>query len=239
MVRVRKSRKKLLKGPDEFISMTGQILEFVKSQTKWVMTGIGVLAVIIFLVILWRGHLQKRDAEASDVYYQAYQQFRKAENGLLAESETREGFDSALKRFKRVVSEFSGSSYALISLLYQGHCLYQLERYDEAIEAYRKFLLKGSMEKPLIPYVIQGIGYAYRAKREYEESNKYFNKILEKEEGEGIRQSVLIEIGRNHEMLNENKKALEIYKKVIKENPDDLSLALIKEKVQRLEGKGS
>jgi tetratricopeptide (TPR) repeat protein len=114
-----------------------------------------------------------------------------------------------------------------------------LERYDEAIEAYSKFLLKGSMEKSLIPYVIQGIGYAYRAKREYEESNKYFNKILEKEEGESIRQSVLIEIGRNHEMLNENKKALEIYKKVIKENPDDLSLALIKEKVQRLEGKGS
>lgn len=239
MVRVRKSRKKLLKGPDEFISTTGQILEFVKSQKKWVMTGIGVLAVIIFLVILWRGHLQKRDAEASDLYYQAYQQFRKAEDGLLAESETREGFDSALKRFKRVVSKFSGSSYALISLLYQGHSLYQLERYDEAIEAYSKFLLKGSMEKPLIPYVIQGIGYAYRAKREYEESNKYFNKILEKEEGEGIRQSVLIEIGRNHEMLNENKKALEIYKKVIKENPDDLSLALIKEKVQRLEGKGS
>lgn len=221
------------------MSMTGQILRFVKSQKKWVMTGIVVLVVIISLVILWRGQLQKREAEASDFYYQAYQQFRKAEDGLLAESETREGFNSALKRFERVVSEFSGSNYALLSLLYQGHCLYQLERYDEAIEAYKEFLLKGSTEKTLIPYVIQGIAYAYRAKREYEESNKYFNKILDKEEGEGIRLPVLIEIGRNHEMLNENKKALEIYKKVIQENPDDFSLALIKEKVQRLEGEGS
>ncbi len=239
MARVRKSRKKLLKGPDEFISTTGQIMDFVKTHQKWALTAVGALVVIIVLAVLWRGHLKKRDAEASDLYYQASQQFRKAEEGLLAESETKEGFESALKRFESVITDFKGTHYALISLLYQGHSLYQLKRYDEAIEAYKKFLSKGSKEKPLIPFVIQSIAYSYRSKKEYEESNRYFNSILDREEGEGIRQSVLIEIGRNHEMLNENAKALQIYKEVLKENPDDLSLTLIVEKVQRLQRTGS
>ncbi len=239
MVRVRKSRKKLLKEPDEFISTTGRILNFVRSHQKWVAVGISALAVLIFLGILLKGHLEKREAEALDLYYQAYQQFRKAEDGLLAESETREGFESALKRFERVVSAFKGTKYALISQLYLGHCLYQLERYDEAIEAYEKFLLKGSKEKSLIPFVIQSIAYAYRAKGNYEESNRNFKKILDKKEGEVIRLSVLIEIGRNHEMLNEIEKAIEVYKNVIEEYPNDFSLFLIKEKVQQMKRKGS
>jgi tetratricopeptide (TPR) repeat protein len=239
MARVRISRKRLLKEPDEFISTTGRIMDFVKTHQKWVFTAVGVLAVLVAFAVLWRGHLKRQDAEASDLYYQASQQFRKAEDGLLAESETKEGFESALKRFESVRADFKGTRYALISLLYQGHCLYQLNRYDEAIEAYQKFLSKGSREKPLLPFVIQSIAYAYRAKGEYGESNRYFNSILDTEEGQGLRRSILIEIGRNHEMLSENAKALQIYKEVIKENPDDLSLTLIKEKVLQLEGKGS
>jgi tetratricopeptide (TPR) repeat protein len=239
MARGKKSKKKLLKEPDEFISTTTRILQFIGQHRRWVMIFIcGVVSVSLICLFI-RGHIKKMESEAKEVYSQAYQQFRDALDGFLLEEGSKERFESALKGFDRIIAEFPKTSSAIMAKLYRGHCLYQLGRYDEAIKAYEEFLSIRPKEMSITPYVMQSLALAYRAKGDFRESNRWFQKILEKEGGGAMRRSILLEIGRNHELLKETDQAIKVYEELLKEYPDDRSLNPVKDRISQLKGKAS
>jgi tetratricopeptide (TPR) repeat protein len=166
----RVSRKRLLKDPDEFITAWSKFLQYVFEHLKFfylVITIIIALA-ICSSVLSYVIYDQKKDAsEMLERGIDAYHDAGKNEDDLL----------TALSTFDTIIEKYPFSDVRDLAYLYRGHILYDLARYEEAVESYEKAEKK--LDKPLDRLAREGKGYAYEKMGEYDSASEIFLSVLD------------------------------------------------------------
>lgn len=228
----RKIIKKKLKEPDEFISFTEQAFIFVKGHLKKIATGGIVLFLILLSIFLFQKWEEKKEGDA-------YQKFDSAmEIYVTLNSPNREAsiseYKNLLEKFDEVIKEFPRTSSGKFSLLYVGNIHLHLGEFDEAIKAYQAFLQKAGKEKLYRYFGMEGLGYAYEEKKDYEKALEAYQKILEIGDRFPMAEPYL-EMGRCYEKLGKKKEALDNYKAFLKVSPKSMMTNVILEKVSNLE----
>jgi len=228
----RKIIKKKLKEPDEFISFTEQAFIFVKGHLKKIATGGIVLFLILLSIFLFQKWEEKKEGDA-------YQKFDSAmEIYVTLNSPNREAsiseYKNLLGKFDEVIKEFPRTSSGKFSLLYIGNIHLHLGEFDEAIKAYQAFLQKAGKEKLYRYFGMEGLGYAYEEKKDYEKALEAYQKILEIGDRFQMAEPYL-EMGRCYEKLGRKKEALDNYKAFLKASPKSMMTNVILEKVSNLE----
>ena len=228
----KKITKKKLKEPDEFISFTQQAFLFITKHFKKVVTaGIIVLALILFIVLYQMWEKQK-EVEASRDFGLAMEMYRKA--GSMDRERLPSEYKNVLARFDEVITKFPGTSSGRFSLLYKGNIDLQMGEFEEAIKAYQAFLEKAGEEKLYRLFALEGLGYAYQGKKDYENALRTYQKIAEM--GEGIQTAdAYLNRGLCYERLGKNKEALENYKAFLKVSQKSVMTNLILRKISSLE----
>jgi tetratricopeptide (TPR) repeat protein len=224
------SRKQLLKEPDEFISTTGKVLQFLRAhQRQMILYGMVGLALLAagsagYLYIHWQ---ENKALAIQEQAYQLYQDaFRKAGN---AEAE-KENYRRALEKFREVRSVSRWGKAAEVSQLYIGHCHYALKEYDQAIAAYTRCL-----DGPFQSMARNGLGYCYEAKKDYAMAAENYQKNAG-EKGSPYQEEGLLGVARCYEAQNQKQKALETYQKALAENPKSPMAGFIQWKISELKG---
>lgn len=228
----RKIIKKKLKEPDEFISFTEQAFIFVKGHLKKIATGGIVLFLILLSIFLFQKWEEKKEGDA-------YQKFDSAmEIYQVLNTPNREAsiseYKNLLEKFDEVIKEFPRTSSGKFSLLYVGNIHLHLGEFDEAIKAYQAFLQKTGKEKLYRYFGMEGLGYAYEEKKDYEKALEAYQKILEIGDRFPMAEPYL-EMGRCYEKLGKKKEALDNYKAFLKVSPKSMMTNVILEKVSNLE----
>lgn len=228
----RKIIKKKLKEPDEFISFTEQAFIFVKGHLKKIATGGIVLFLILLSIFLFQKWEEKKEGDA-------YQKFDSAmEIYQVLNTPNREAsiseYKNLLEKFDEVIKEFPRTSSGKFSLLYVGNIHLHLGEFDEAIKAYQAFLQKAGKEKLYRYFGMEGLGYAYEEKKDYEKALEAYQKILEIGDRFPMAEPYL-EMGRCYEKLGKKKEALDNYKAFLKVSPKSMMTNVILEKVSNLE----
>lgn len=228
----RKIIKKKLKEPDEFISFTEQAFIFVKGHLKKIATGGIVLFLILLSIFLFQKWEEKKEGDA-------YQKFDSAmEIYQVLNTPNREAsiseYKNLLEKFDEVIKEFPRTSSGKFSLLYVGNIHLHLGEFDEAIKAYQAFLQKAGKEKLYRYFGMEGLGYAYEEKKDYEKALEAYQKILEIGDRFQMAEPYL-EMGRCYEKLGKKKEALDNYKAFLKVSPKSMMTNVILEKVSNLE----
>jgi tetratricopeptide (TPR) repeat protein len=228
----RKIIKKKLKEPDEFISFSEQAFIFVKGHLRTIATGGMILLLILLSIFLFQKWEEKKEADA-------YQKFDSAMEGYVTlNSPNREAsiseYKNLLEKFDEVVKEFPRTSSGKFSLLYIGNLHLHLGEFDEAIKAYQAFLQKAGKEKLYRYFGMEGLGYAYEEKKDYEKALEAYQKILEIGDRSQMAEPYL-EMGRCYEKLGKKKEALDNYKAFLKASPKSMMTNVILEKVSNLE----
>jgi len=228
----KKITKKKLKEPDEFISFTQQAFLFITQHFKKVVTaGIIVLALILFIVLYQMWEKQK-EVEAYRDFGLAMEMYRKA--GSMDRERLPSEYKNVLARFDEVITKFPGTSSGRFSLLYKGNIDLQMGEFEEAIKAYQAFLEKAGEEKLYRLFALEGLGYAYQGKKDYENALRTYQKIAEM--GEGIQTAdAYLNRGLCYERLGKNKEALENYKAFLKVSQKSVMTNLILRKISSLE----
>jgi len=232
MVKGKKITKRKLKEPDEFISLTQRAFFFITHHLKLIATG-GIIVLILLLAILvylrWE---KKNEAEA-------YQKFSLAvEIYQMVSSPHRQGlttnYKNALEKFDEVIAQFSRSPSGRFSILYKGNIHLQLNDFDEAIKAYQNFLQKTGGKKLFHQFAMEGLGYAYEGKKDYEKALHTYQKVLEIDTSFQP-PNVYLDMGRCYEKLGKNKEATENYKTFLKTSQKSVMTNAVLRKISYLE----
>jgi tetratricopeptide (TPR) repeat protein len=109
-----------------------------------------------------------------------------------------------------------------------------LSEFEEAIKAYQTFLSKSGKEKLYRLFALEGLGYAYEGKKDYEKTIQTYQKILEMGEGFQLGDAYLT-IGLCYEKLGKNKEALENYKAFLKVSQKSMMTNAVLRKISYLE----
>ncbi len=232
MARLKKISKKKLKDPDEFLSLTARGYLFASHHLKHLVAG-GILVLIIVLsAFLYQGWKRGKEAEAN-------QRFRlAADNYQLVSSSSKEDsapeYKNVLEKLDEVIKTFPGTSAGEISLLYKGNILLQLNQFEEATKSYQAFLEKAGKNKLYRLFAMEGLGYSFEGKKDYEKAIQAYQKIVQ--EGGGFQVGdAYLNLGRCYEKLGKNKEALENYKAFLKVSQKSIKINSVLRKISILE----
>ncbi len=232
MTRTKKITKKKLKEPDEFISFTEKIYLFITHHLKVIAIGGIVVLIILSSIFLYQKWEKKNEEEAYrkfslvvEVYQMVSSPYRE---GSLSE------YKNVLEKFNEIITKFSRTSSGKFSFLYKGNIHLRLGEFEEATKSYQTFLQKGGEEKLYRTFAMEGLGYAYEGKKDYERALQTFQKILE--EGESFQlANAYLNIGRCYEKSGKNKEALENYKAFLKVSQKSMMTNAVLRKISLLE----
>ncbi len=232
MTKPKKIIKKKLKEPDELITLTERIYLFFTRHYKTISIG-GVIVLILVLSFFFYQKWKRGQEE------NAYQLFNIAiESYHLMSSPSREGspqeYKNIIEKFNEVITKFPKTPSGKLSVLYKGNVYLRLGEFEEAIKAYEDFIQKEEGEKLYRSFAMEGLGYAYEGKKDYEKSVRAFKKLVEIGNSFQIGNAYL-GLGRCYEKLGKNQEALESYKSFLKVSTKSVMTNIVLRKISLLE----
>lgn len=136
MVKEKVTRKELLKGPDEFMTVSSRVILYVQEHTKpfKIAGGVLVAAALVYLgVNTYLNYVNKKGQEAYDAAYYEVIKVKevKADDDAVKKSED---------LFKKVISDHGLSKASRLAPPQIAHLKFLEKKYDEAIRLYQDYL---------------------------------------------------------------------------------------------------
>lgn len=227
-----KVTKKKLKGTDEFINFTERTIKFIDRNGRKI---IKVGTIIVFLIIAFFIY-QRWEKGKEEESYQNFSsvlgiyQVISSSNQEVHQSE----FKNLIDKFNEVINKFPNTTSGKIALLYKGNIFLRMGEFDEAEKNYQAFLKKMKKEKLYKFFALEGLGYCYEGKKDYERALNTYKEALEIGR-DLVGRNIYINIGRCYEKLGRKKEALENYRSFLNASRKSSSKDLIIKKISQLE----
>jgi tetratricopeptide (TPR) repeat protein len=232
MTRTKKIIKKKLKKPDEFISFTEKAFMFITHHSKSIAIG-GVIVLILLLSIFFYQRWEKaNEGNANQMFSLALESYQIT--NVPSQEGSLQNHKNVLEKFNDVVTKFPNTLSGKLSMLYKGNLCLRLGEFEEAIKAYEAFLQKAGKERLYRSFAIEGLGYSYEGKKDYEKAIHAYQKIIELGENFQLGNAYL-GMGRCYEKLGKEKETLENYKNFLKGSRKSSMTNIILKKLSYLE----
>ncbi len=213
MARKKISRKKLLKEPDEFISTSEKVIQFIREQKRRIILLGGLVIVFIAAGYGAYFYFHQQEEKAQVIQQQALQIYQEAFRAGGTPEGGNNNYQKALKIFQESLTLYNRGNIAQMSQIYIGHCYYALKDYDRAITSY-SLCLTG----PFRAMAYDGLGYCFETKRNFAKALENYQKNIE-EKGNPFQGEDMLGAARCYEALNQKEKALTLYQKVLDLTP--------------------
>lgn len=232
MTSTKKIIKKKLKEPDEFISFTEKIYLFVSHHAKSIALGAAIVVILLVVTFLFQAWNKKETEGADRMLSDAM------ENYQMVSSPYREAspqeYKNAMEKFNEVIATFPKTESGKLAVLYKGNIHFRLGEWDEAIKAYNGYLEKAGQERLYRVFAMEGLGYAYEDKKDYEKAVQAFQKVVDLGQGFQLADAYL-GLGRCSEKLGKTKEALESYRSFLKISGKSQMANIVLRKISNLE----
>ena len=212
-----KVRRKDLRKPDEFETLTGQAVDWAdanRSLVGAIAIGILVIAAIAIGVARWRA---SRDAAASADFQAAHARFAAS------------AFDEAANGFEQVASDYPRAPFGRLARLYRAHALAQKGDAAAAATAYTEYLASSPPADYLRQEALTGLGHAQEGSGDTKGALESFTQAGAI--AGPFHNDALLAAARLHEAAGENDKAREIYASLLPNANDPEFKAFLQSKV--------
>jgi tetratricopeptide (TPR) repeat protein len=225
MAKNRVTRKQLLKEPDEFISITTQMIDWGKEHTRFLIVGTCVLLAVAASISIYMVHRQRRADAAETLLGQAltkYQTTMGTKDAADALTAVRSDFDTLLASYGNLPAGRLGT------VIYANICLAGQD-YNEAIAHYQESLLHFGVESSLSNVILNGLGTAYQQKGEYNRAVSYYKQIANGA-NTVLKDAALFNLGRLYGQLGQADESRKAYERLGVEFPQSMYADLVKGK---------
>jgi tetratricopeptide (TPR) repeat protein len=164
MTAKKKTRKQLLKEPDEFITLTGKAITFVTGYQKQ----ISYLLCTIMAIAL----TQRAETKAFTRLGQTqskYDTLKKTSSGAAAYSQVSEAFQS-------IINKYGGNAAGKLARVMYANISYDAQQYEKAIALYKQSLNDFKDDKLVYNMVLSNLGHAYQRIEDEQNAAAYFEK---------------------------------------------------------------
>lgn len=224
--RVSRSRKRDLNEPDEFISFWAKVFGWISENKLIFSSALGVMVVVI-IVIMGRVYFIKKSEDKAFallqkeiVNYQTKLKTRTPETAYL----------DVEKNFQLIMDKYSNRAGGKLAGFIYANICYVAKDYDQAIELYNKSLINFNDELFIKNLILNGLGYAYKAKKNYSTAAKYFE-IIASDPNYTIKDEALFNLGEIYAATDDHEKSTSAFKQIISDHSDSMYIEIVKERV--------
>ena len=229
---MKKIIKKKLKEPDEFITLTERSYLFITQHGRSIAMGAGIVLVLLLAILFFQKWNERNEGNAYKMLTSAIETYQ------MVNSPYREGspqeYKNVLELFNEINAKFPRTSSGKLAALYKGNIYLRLGEFDEAIKAYKSYLENGGKEKLYRAFAMEGLGYSYEGKKDYEKAIGAYQKLIDLGENFQVANAHL-GMGRCYEKMGKTREALEHYRSFISASPKSQMANIVLRKISNLE----
>ena len=216
-----KIRRKDLRQPDEFETLTGQVLSWAEDN-RGIVVAVASALVVLALVMIVVGRVRAtRNETAAGLFRTAHEAF------------STKKYPEAAEGFAGLARDYPSTPFGRLATLYRGHALARQGDATGAATAYADFLASTSMDGYLRQEALAALG---RAREATGDSAGALEAYKEAGEIDGpFRTDALLGTARLHEAAGRASEAREIYVGLMKDATDPELRALLATKVPAAE----
>lgn len=214
------SRKELLKGPDEFLTLSSRAAAFFGDHLRELKI-VGIVAAVILVGYLsvygYMRHTNKKGQEAYNLGYDALMEARTPDKDAEgAASSEQADLNEAETLFTQVIDEYGISKAGRLALPQIGHIKFTQRQFDEAIHYYDRFQEEISGNKEYQDLTSLALATCYEAKGELEKAISALTPLVE-DATHPFREAAMLSLERVYRLDNQPDKAHGLLEKFIQE----------------------
>ena len=229
------SRKELLREPDEFITLSGQVLRYCREHTRLVT----LICVIVVICVIGAGgfytYQKQRKDQSHELFEAAYRNYHHLT--LSSTPPKKEQLESIFKQFDGIAKEYRSLLAGEMALLYSGHVLYKMKDFKGALERYTKMKSTRVAQSGLSSMLIYHIAMTYLALKDYEQSKTLFEQLAQNTDSPYLREAYA-SIAAIYEATDKKKEAVQAYRQYLKMFPKAPDAAYVKARIAQLTSSG-
>ena len=169
----KKTRKELLKEPDEFMTFTGKIIKFATDHKTQITYGLGIVLALAIVFSAVRFFSIRADNKASAMLEQSMNEY----SNLQAQKQPDEIYNGVSGSFQTILKKYGDKNSGKLARLIYANICYNAGKYKQAIDLYDTSL-KDFAKHPMIhTQILSSLAYAYEQQKEYATAASYFEKI--------------------------------------------------------------
>ena len=229
MAAKKKTRKQLLKEPDEFITFTSKAITFFtayQKQISYILSTIVVIAVIFFG---YRFFAQRAEIKAFTLLGQAQSKY----NTLKETSSETAAYNQVSEAFQSIIKKYGGNAAGKFARLIYANISYDAAQYEKAIALYKQSLNDFKDDKFVYNMILSNLGYAYQSVKDGQNAIAYFEKAASAKDLP-IREEALFNLGLMYEKSGEDTKSQKVLHEILNTYPDSIYSEMVKEELNKL-----
>jgi tetratricopeptide (TPR) repeat protein len=212
------SRKELLKKPDEFITTSNKIANWVTLHSRKVIWVGAVVVLVAGAVFGYRAYAAYQEKQGREAYFAALE---------LPE------ITPKIKKLSEVTTDYPrtrGAQKAWISL---GHLYYQQKDYTRALNAYRSALSRGTLPPEIQSLINESLAYVLEEKGDLKGAADTFNQIV-KGSDPLLKENAHLNLARVYTKLGQTKEAKSTYQDFLKAFPNSMYAPLVRDRLAKM-----
>lgn len=224
--RVSRSRKRDLNKPDEFISFWTKVFGWISEYKLLFSIALGVMVAIIIVIIGIVYFIKISEDKAFALLQRGITNYHTE----LKNNTPEKAFLDAEKDFQLIMEKYSNRDGGKLAGFIYANICYTTKDYDKAIEFYNKSLPNFNDELFIKDLILNGLGYAYKAKKDFKTAAKYFE-IIASSPDYTIKDEALFNLGEIYAAMGDHDKSTNAFKKIISDHSGSMYIELVKERV--------
>jgi tetratricopeptide (TPR) repeat protein len=221
------SRKELLKGPDEFLTISSRAVIFFKDHsTQFSYLGVGIVVLIcIYLGI--NTYMKYVNKKGQTAYNEAYYALTKNQNSDAAQEDLKQ----LVELFERVKKKYGLSKASRLALTELAHLKFREKKYDEAISLYKEFLAEVRDINPYEAMTLLALAACYEEKGDLKEAIEILKQIRANPDL-FFEEQAMLSLSRTYRLSNQPEKSQAVLKEFVEKFNSSPFIAQVKAQLQ-------
>ncbi len=217
------TRKELLKGTDEFLTLSSKAVNFITTHLRELKYAGFVIAILVVAYLGVTTYLRYVNKNGQNAYNTAYQTLTKE----MKPDANPDNLRKSEELFNKVTDDYALSKVARLALPQIAYLKFLDKKYDEAIVLYRKFLDKvsGNTEYELMTNL--ALAACFEAKGDLKTAMETLIPVVEIPDN-SFREPAMLSLARLYRLDNKPEKAREILNEFVEQHADSPLLPFAK-----------
>jgi tetratricopeptide (TPR) repeat protein len=229
MATKKKTRKQLLKEPDEFITFTGKAITFVTGYQKQISYMLYTIVAVALIFFGYRFFAQRAETKAFTLLGQTQSKY----DTLITTSSETAAYSQVSEAFQSIIKKYGGNAGGKLARVIYANISYDARQYEKAIALYKQSLNDFKDDKFVYNMILSNLGHAYQSVEDGQNATAYFEKAASAPDS-SIREEALFNLGLMYEKLGEAAKSQKTLQEILNNHPDSIYFDMVEEELSAL-----
>ena len=221
-----KTRKELLKKPDEFITLTGRAIALVKDYQNQITYIICAVAAVFLIVLGYRFFAQRAEVKAFSILQQTQSEYQI----LQASSTSAEAYSRVSEAFEGIIKKYGGNAGGRLARVIYANISYDAGQYGKAIELYKRSLNDFIDDNVVTNLILNSLGYAYQQLDDPQNAAVYFEQAAAASDSLA-REEALLNLGWVYQKLGDATKSRQTLQTLLDDYPNSIYFDMVQEEL--------